>query len=79
MGDMMFCDVCGAETGIRHGVDLRRGVWLCPRCFRIYQSLKERYLEKGYDKERCLMILRSVVEKQKGRGAWPRERDKSDE
>ncbi len=34
----MFCSICGAETGIRYGVDLRRGVWLCPRCFRIYQS-----------------------------------------
>ena len=22
----MFCDICEAETGIRHGVDLRRGV-----------------------------------------------------
>ncbi len=67
----MFCDICGAETRIRHGVDLQRIVWLCPRCFRIYQSLKEHYAEKEYDKERCLTILRSVVEKQKGRGAWP--------
>ncbi len=27
MGDVMFCDICGAETEIRHGVDLRCEVW----------------------------------------------------
>ena len=65
----MFCDICGAETEIRHGVDLRRGVWLCSLCFSTYQSLKEHYSEKGYDKERCLKILKSVVKKQQEREA----------
>ena len=69
MGDVMFCDICGAETEIRHGVDLRRGVWLCSRCFSTYQSLKEHYSEKGYDKESCLKILKSVVEKHQAREA----------
>jgi hypothetical protein len=72
MGDVMFCDNCRVETGIRHGIDVQRGVWLCPRCFRIYKSLKKQYSKIGYDKERILNILKSVVEKQKNQGAWLR-------
>ncbi len=71
MPEAMVCSICGAETPIRHGVDLRQDIWCCPRCFRIYQSLKEFYSKKGYDKERCLIILRQVVEKQKRQGMWP--------
>ena len=71
MPEAMVCDICGAETPIRHGVDLQQGIWCCPRCFRIYQSLKEFYSKKGYDKERCLIIVRLVVEKQKRQGMWP--------
>ena len=73
MPEAMVCSICGAETPIRHGVDLRQDIWCCPRCFRIYQSLKEFYSKKGYDKERCLIILRQVVEKQKRQDIWPGE------
>ena len=70
MPEAMVCSICGAETPIRHGVDLQQDIWCCPRCFRIYQSLKEFYSKKGYDKERCLIILRQVVEKQKRQDIW---------
>jgi len=71
MPEAMVCSICGAETPIRHGVDLQQDIWCCPRCFRIYQSLNGFYSKKGYDRERCLIILRQVVEKQKRQSIWP--------
>ena len=67
----IFCDVCGAETKIRHGIDLRRDIWCCPRCLRIYNSIQRHYHRKGYSNEQCITILRGVVKKQKEKGVWP--------
>ena len=66
----MVCDICGAETEVRHGLDLRLDVWCCPRCLSIYRSIRKHYSGKGYSNERCLAILRGVVEKQKRLGQW---------
>ena len=70
MIEVMVCDICGSETQVRHGIDLRRAVWCCSRCLRIYSSIRRHYSGKGYSNERCIAILRGVVEKQKRRGKW---------
>jgi hypothetical protein len=66
----MVCSVCKAETRVRHGIDLRRNVWCCPKCFRVYNAILRHYSRNGYSKERCITILRGVVEKQKIEGKW---------
>jgi len=68
--EAMVCDICGSETPVRHGIDLRRDIWCCPRCLRIYRSIHRHYSSKGYSKERCIAILRRVVEKQRRLGKW---------
>jgi len=70
LDEAMVCDICGSETRVRHGLDLRQGVWCCPRCLRIFRSIQMHYAERGYSNERCVAILRGVVEKQKRRGSW---------
>jgi ribosomal protein L37AE/L43A len=70
MSEGMVCDICGSKTEVRHGLDLRLGVWCCPRCLDIYRSIHKHYSSKGYSNERCMAILRGVVEKQKRLGQW---------
>lgn len=70
MKEPMVCDICGSETKVRYGLDLRRSIWCCSRCLRIYRSVLSHYSERGYTRERCIDILRRVVEKQKMRGKW---------
>ena len=70
MAEGMVCDICGSETKVRQGLDLRLDVWCCPRCLRIYESIHRHYSGKGFSNERCLGILRGVVEKQKRLGKW---------
>ena len=70
MVEVMVCDICGSETKVRHGIDLRRDLWCCPRCLRIYSSIHRHYSRRGYSRERCIAILRRVVEKQKRQGKW---------
>lgn len=70
MVESMLCDICGSETQIRYGIDLRQSVWCCSKCFRIYRSIHEHYSKKGYSNERCIDILKGVVEKQKQIGKW---------
>ncbi|MCW3992402.1 MAG: hypothetical protein NWE79_06815 [Candidatus Bathyarchaeota archaeon] len=70
MVEAMVCNICGSETQVRHGIDLRRDVWCCSKCLRIYRSIWVHYSGKGYSNERCIAILRGVVEKQKRRGRW---------
>ena len=68
--EMMVCDICGSETPVRHGIDLQRDIWCCPRCLRIYRSIYRHYSGRGYSNERCITILRRVVEKQRRLGKW---------
>lgn len=66
----MICDICGLETERRHILDLRKGIWCCPLCLRVYEQLWRYYSKKGYSRERCIIILRGVVERQKKEGKW---------
>jgi len=71
MPERMVCDICGSKVKVRHGLDLRLDVWCCPRCLGIYKSIHGHYSGRGYSNERCLSILRGVVEKQSGRRKRP--------
>ena len=73
MPERMVCDICGSKVKVRHGLDLRLDVWCCPRCLGIYKSIHGHYSGRGYSNERCLSILRGVVEKQKRLGQWEEE------
>lgn len=69
----MICDICGAETDTRYGIDILKDVWCCDKCFHIFKKIHSFYSKKGYSRERCIRILRGVVEKQKNKGAWSHE------
>jgi len=66
----MICDICGLETDRRYALDLRRGIWCCPLCLHVYRRIWNYYSKKGYSRERCINILRSIVERQKREGKW---------
>lgn len=75
MFEAMVCDICGSETQVRHGIDLRRDIWCCSKCLRIFKSIREHYSGKGYSNEHCIAILGGVVEKQKRLGRWTESTD----
>jgi len=69
----MICDICGSETDTRHGIDILNDVWCCDQCFQIFNNIHEFYSNKGYSRERCIRILRGIIEKQKKQGVWKNE------